>query len=284
MRVALRLALLSLTAFPAAIWLAPAWPAPAGAAETPGDGSASAIIAKAVEWAKWHDKQDFHQQWTFEHLDSTSNLNDSGEIQSTETRLYKVYPLAGEQFYELVLHNGGPLNAAQQRKEARRKREFLESANKSKSDEANQSDEEDSAPKFDQDLVSRFRAEVAGTEVIGGRDAYVLRFEPNSGPLPVRHRYDHVLNRSHGRLWIDREEFAVLKVEFELIEPVRLWAGLLGSVSRLRGQLTLTELGGGAWHYKTLDLYIKGRVFIKSFHENRHLVWRDFERVSPSEP
>jgi hypothetical protein len=270
MRVAFRLALLTLPA----VWLF-------GADEPAQDNDhppAGEVIARAVQWAKWHEEQNFHRQWTFDHLNTARYLNDAGEIKSTETRFYKVYPLVGEQFYELVRRNGETLGPAEQRKEAGRKQEFLDQAQQKAA--GNRDDNEsDSDLKFSQELVSRYHAEVVGTEAIGGRVAYVLRFEPKSGPLPVRHRYDQVLNKSRGRLWIDSKEFVVLKIEFELLEPVRLWAGLLGSVSRVRGQFTVGELGGGAWHYKTLDLYLKGRVFLKQFHENRRLEWKDFRRI-----
>jgi len=273
MRVAARLALLTLLAV---FWLFGA-DKPAEQKDYP---PASRIIAKAVEWAKWHEEQNFHRQWIFDHLHTTHDRNDAGEIQSTETRLYEVYPLGGEQFYELVRAGGEPLSPPEQRKEASRKREFLEQAEK-KAAGRNAGKDEDAGLKFNQALVSRYRAEVVGTETVGGRAAYVLRFEPKSGSLPVRHRYDHVLNKSHGKLWIDREEFVVLRIELELLEPVRLWAGLLGSVSRLRARLTLTELGGGAWYYRTMELYMKGRILIKPFHEDRRLEWKNFQRIGP---
>jgi hypothetical protein len=277
MRVAARLALLLLP-----VWL-PVWLFGADEpAAKQGFPPAAEIIVKAVAWAKWHEEQKFYRNWTADHLNTAHSLTDSGETKSTATRLYKVYPLGGEQFYELVRHNGEPLSQRERRKEVHRKREFLEQATKKAAGQGGGSDDEGGAGlKFNQDLVSRYRAEVVGTEAVGSRQAYVVRFEPNSGALPVRHRYDHVLNRSHGRLWIDREEFAVLKIEFELQEPVRLWAGLLGSVSRLRGRLTLIELGGGAWFYNTMELYMKGRILIKSFHEDRRLEWSNFQRIAP---
>lgn len=246
---------------------------------------ASEIISKAVEWAKWHREQKFYRQWTFDHLNTTRHLDDADAVESTETRLFRVYPLAGEQFYEMVRRDGEPLSASDRRKEEKRKREFIEKAEKkarSRSQGGPGQDgggEDESEFEFNRELVSRYHAEVVGMEEIAGRSAYVLRFEPRDGPLPVRRRTDHALNRSRGRLWIDSKDFVVLQVEFELIEPVRMWGGILGSLSRLRGRLTLTELGGGAWHYEHLDLYMKGRVLIKSFHEDMRLEWKNFEPV-----
>jgi hypothetical protein len=80
-------------------------------------------------------------------------------------------------------------------------------------------------------------------------------------------------------LWIDSKDFVVLQVEFELLEPVRMWGGLLGSLSRLRGRLTMTELGGGAWHYETLDIHVKGRVLFNSFHQDQRMTWKNFKPI-----
>jgi hypothetical protein len=239
---------------------------------------AGEILSKAVAWATWHREQKFYKRWRFEHLNETDKLTDAEAIESTETRTFEGYPLAGEQFYEMVRRDGKPLNAADLRKEEKRKREFLEEARKKAAGKgAGQSGEDEPEFEFNEELISRYRAEVAGLETIGGRTAYVVRFEPREGPLPVRRRTDHALNRSHGRLWIDSKDFVVLQVEFELLEPVRMWGGILGSLSRLRGRLTMTELGGGAWHYKDLDLYLKGRVLIKSFHQDVRLEWKNFQ-------
>lgn len=238
----------------------------------------SEIIAKAVEWAKWHKKQNFHQNWTIDHLNTTRHLDSDEQTKSTETRRYKVYPLAGSQFYELIRSDGEPLSPTEQRKEQKEKREFIEKAeNKAAGEDVD--DEGETDFEFNKELITRYRSEFEGIEEINGRRAYVLRFEPRDGPLPVNRRVDHALNKSHGKLWIDTESFAVMQVEFELKEPVRFWAGILGSLSALRGRLTLTELGGGAWHYKDLHIHMKGRALFRSFHEDRTLDWTNFQPV-----
>jgi hypothetical protein len=244
---------------------------------------ANEIIAKAVEWAQWHHEQKFYKRWRLEHVYTARHLNDAEAVQSTETRSFQVYPLAGEQFYELETRDGQPLSRADLRKETKRKREFIEKASKKAAGKISVPDAEDEEEfDFDHELVSRYRAEVIGLEEIAGRPAYVLTFEPKEGPLPVRRRADHALNHSRGKLWIDSKDFVVLQVDFELMEPVRLWGGILGSLSRMHGRLTLTELGGGAWHYKQLDVYVKARVLVKSFHQNMRLEWKDFLPVEIS--
>jgi hypothetical protein len=270
MRLLARLAVLLL----AAGWL------PSGANEAAPKQEyppADEIIANAVEWAKWHREQAFYRRWTSDYLSTTRKLNDDEQVHKTETRAYEVYPLEGEQFYELVQRDGKPLNASDRRDVEKTRREFVEKTKKKAAGKGEPSEEDEF--EFNRELISRYRVEVAGMEQMQGRSAYVVHFEPKEGPLPVRRRTDHALNRSRGKLWIDSKEFVVLQVEFELMEPVRMWGGILGSVSRLSGRLRMTELGGGAWHYDSVDVHVKGRVLFNSFHEARRMEWRNFQPI-----
>ena len=278
MRLAARLVLLTV---PAGCWLVAANDS-AGPKTLP---PASEIIAKAVAWAKWHREQKFYTQWSFDHVNRVHHLDDAELVQSHDTRGYRGYPLRGEQFYEWVLNNGEPLSPSDLSNERKRREKFIAQAVKKAAGEAGEEDGEDEPDfAFNEELVSRYRSEVVGTEEIDGRTAYVLQFVPKNESLPVRRRMDHALNKSRGRLWIDTGEFVVLRVEFELLEPVKLWAGLLGSISRLSGYLALTELGGGAWHYKEAEFRLKGRVLIKSFHEDRRLEWMNFQPAGEHAP
>ena len=238
------------------------------------------IVRKALDWVRWHEKQNFQRQWTLDHLNTTRHLNGADEIKSTERRFYHVYPLGGDSFYELVRLDGEPLTADEQRKQQKRKREFLEQAGKEAS--AANDDEDSSYVRFNDELINRYNAEVVGTEQRDGRTAYVIRFAPKSGKLPVKRRIDYALNKLRGKLWIDSNGFAVLGVEFELAEPVNVWAGLLGSVSELQGRIHLIELGGGAWYFKDMQLRLRGRMLFQSFHQERLLEWNNFRRIPES--
>ena len=98
----------------------------------------------------------------------------------------------------------------------------------------------------------------------------------------MKRRIDYALNKLRGKLWIDQKESVPLRIEFELTEPVSVRAGLLGSVSQLQGAINLIEIGGGAWHFKDLDLRLKGRVLFKSLHQERRLEWTHFQRSNRS--
>jgi hypothetical protein len=240
---------------------------------------AGEIVRKSLAWVQWHEKQNFHRQWTLDHTNTTRALDDADQVEKTEVREYKIYPLAGEAYYELIRRDGNPLTANDHRKERKRRQDFLAEVKKTADGKASQ-DDDGVYVKFNEELITRYNAEVIGTERRGMRNAYVIRFQPKPGKLPVKRRIDYALNKLRGKLWIDQREFAVLRAEFDLTEPVSVWAGLLGSVSQLQGAMNLIEIGEGAWHFKDLDLRLKGRVLFKSLHQERRLEWSHFQKIN----
>ena len=235
--------------------------------------SAQEIIDRALKRADWMREQGYEDRLTGEHISVKEDLNDEKGVKSREKILYRVYPLDGYLYYERLAVDGKPLSEEELKK---RKEDFRKEVAASTSGEEEKQDD-DNDIKFNQDLISRYEAEVEGVENVNGRPAYVLTFQPKEGKLPVRRRIDHALNNSGGKLWVDKEEFGLVRVQFELFRPVKLWAGILGTVGAITGDLEQTRLADGVWLPRDLSLYMKGRVVFKSFHQQRQLQWRDLK-------
>jgi hypothetical protein len=71
------------------------------------------------------------------------------------------------------------------------------------------------------ELAARYIVTKAGVEVVAGRKAHVLAFAPKPG-LKFKDRTEKVLNRLYGRMWVSTEDYAILKTEAALREPVEL--------------------------------------------------------------
>ncbi len=246
--------------------------------ETP---SAKEIIDKAVARAKWEQEQGFQGIFGFQYRSVTRKFDRGGRVKSVSDLLYEVRPIGGEPYYGLVKISGRPLSQRELRKERERLRKFRKDLARRKSGAKTADD--GASIRFNRELVSRFRADVAGRETVRGRSVYVLEFEPRAGSLPVRRRIDYALNKSKGRLWIDAEEFGVLGVEFELLEPVRIWAGILGRLSALRGRLELTRLDEGAYVPRHLEMSMSGRILFRSLDQRSVLDWTGYRRIAEDE-
>ena len=244
--------------------------------QAPAGLTAREIVSRAVEQAKWARERGYEDRLQGEHISVREDLTDDKGVRYREEILYRVYPVDGHLYYERMAVNGEPLSEDERRQ---RKEDFSKEIAEQ---EAKGEEEDDGEIKFDEELISRYDSELAREVVIGGRDAYLIEFEPKTGKLPVRRRIDHALNNSRGRIWIDKQDYGVARVQFELIKPVTLWAGLLGKVGAVEGDFQQVRLADGVWVPENLRLYMKGRVLFKSFHQRRTLQWQSLQ-LAPAE-
>ena len=164
-------------------------------------------------------------------------------------------------------------------KELKKERKREEKYRKRLADKSKPDDEEDVA--FDEDLVSRYNVHRQGMVDIRGRPAYIISFEPKSGPFPTKKRRDRALNKSAGRLWIDTETYEIAQLEFELLDEVKIGWGLFGSIKQLRGRLQQEPVDGypEVWLPSRFDIYMNGRIFFKTLHRNEKMEWSDFRKL-----
>ena len=234
---------------------------------------AQAIIARALERAEWVETQDYPARYRTAMTRYVQRFHGDGRLRHEETRAFEVSPLGGFPYARLVSRDGQRLTEPELEREQERERAFLEAL-----DEGRDPNEDEIA--FDAELVSRYDFHLEGTELFRGRSSYLLSFVPRPGPLPVRRRIDRALNKARGRIWIDEDTFEMARVEFELIGTVRLWWGILGSMSAARGAFDRYPLDEDIWAPFRLETYMSTRVFFRSTRRAETSEWHDYERVA----
>ena len=236
------------------------------------------IIERALKRAKWSEGQNPGARYSSLQHASFQQLDESGRVKKQEERVYNVFPIGGVPYRRLVEKDGRALTKEELEEERKRERNFgkrLAQEGDSRSAVAQIS--------FNENLIRRYKAVLQGIEETGGHSFYVLSFRPKSRNLPVRRQIDRALNKAEGKIWIDTEEYEIFRVEFELTEKVKMWWGILGSLSKVKGRLDRVEIGDGLWFPKRFDLYMKGRKLFRSFHFRRKVLWSEFERVPVEE-
>ena len=121
----------------------------------------------------------------------------------------------------------------------------------------------------------RYGLTLLGLRTVRERPVWVVGFKPKSGRLPVRQRMDHALNKSHGEIWIDRDTWEVAWVSFQLMERVRWWWGILGSISDATGHIDRRPGDGGVWIPSEVDIYFHSRVFFSTTRRRETSLWSD---------
>ena len=231
--------------------------------------TADEIIARAVELAERLREQDDELRYQFLERATIEQFDAAGRVKQREEVLSEVYPLAGALYREVIERDGNPLSPKQLEKERRRKEEIR--GRRARSEKK----EDEDRVRFNRELVDRYRPELMAEQVIRGRPTYAVRFEPKSDSLPIRRRIDYALNKSRGRIFVDKETFQVARVEFQLIKPVRLWWGLLGKLRAVQGVIERAPLPDGSWVGQGFDFSMNMRIFFRSIHTRRRATFRD---------
>jgi len=239
---------------PAKAWKEPLPPRPAV-----GD-----IMDRALAHSEWQREERFEHRLLARQVIIEKKLDDDKNATETSTKIYRIYPVDGHSFDDLIERNGEPVSEEERED---RKKSFREEI--AKPPEERDKDETDI--RFNRELMSRYQAKLAGKEKIKGRMAWVIRFWPKEGKLPVNRRIDHALNNSRGRVWVDDEDYGILRVEFELIKPVKFWGGILGVIREVEGHLETHRFEEGVYLPKSFEIYLEGRILFKGLHKTMEM-------------
>ena len=226
-----------------------------------------AIIERAVARANQQDEAGVELEYESLIRTTVDSLDGNGNVTDTETTLHKRYGLEGSVYEELLQQNGETLTDQEIEEEQQKRESFVrdvrERARRGEKPETN----DERQIRFDRGLVDRFQATLTGVEEIRGELAWVLSFEPRPGKLPEKTRMDKAMNRSTGKLYIAQRDFGLMRIEFELQQPIRYLWGLIATLKHAAGQLEFTRVAPDVWLPHTYGLEIDLRVFFRSQHQ-----------------
>ena len=198
-----------------------------------------------------------------------------GEVEE-ETRVeWESIPIDGARFSRRIAIDGRPLTEEERTREIEREAAFRERLRRLRAGEI-EPEENENQIIFDEELVARYDMTLEGEEPIRNRPSYRIAFAPRDGDLPVRRQIERALNKARGRIWVDRETHEIARLEFELIDRVRLWWGLVGTIHRFRGSLDRGPVLDGMWANLQSESYSDVRVFFSRSRQASVQRWRDY--------
>jgi hypothetical protein len=195
-------------------------------------------------------------------------LDEKGRLREREDRVYDVGPLAGGVYARLVEKNGRSLSPSELQVEQQSQQRFIE---RSPAQWFGGGDSDRVA--LDQELFDRYRAEIVGRESVGGRPTLVLHFWPRSSDLPIRRRQDYVLNKLTGKVWIDQQDWEIVRVEAQLTERVRVWLGLIAAIDKVDVHFEQIRMGDAVYLPLKLTANFEGRKLFSTLRENVTVTW-----------
>jgi hypothetical protein len=231
------------------------------------------ILAKAV--AKSKGPELWQQSYeTFQNID-IEKRDEKGKIEDKKKLLIEVISIGDEEYQRLIKINGEPLKGDELKDEQEKEREFREELAK-----GTKREKESYKFAFDENFVKRYDFILKGTEVVQGRTAYVLSFEPKKG-VKEEKEIDQFLSKTRGTLWIDSEEYAIAQAETTLIEPIKILGGIVASIKDMQFVL-IQKKEGNFWLPDRVTQNVVGRKMFSKFDMRVKVKFEYRKKNSPS--
>ena len=245
--------------------------------------NARTLVVKALKQAKWNEEQRFPSRFRSLMTRTMRRFDSDGEITEEDIGDYEVVPIDGAPYERRLTVNGRPLSQEEQEGELGREAEFREELRKQREYPKDQEPDEDNRLVFNEELIERYEFILESTETFRGRRSYRISFRPRPGNLPVRRRIDYALNKAKGLIWLDCETLEAARIEFELIEKVRLWWGVFGNIANARGSLDRGPVLRNIWSQLQLETYTDIRVLLSRTRRAEIRRWHSYTLITDNE-
>jgi len=227
------------------------------------------------------------RDYTYTEREVQDNLDGKGNRKSTEIKTYEILEIYGEQVQRLIAKNDKPLEAREAAKEEekiqkiidKRKNESPEERKKREEKELKQREE---GRKFVHEVADAYDFKLAGTELVGGREAWVIDGEPRPGFVP-RMKESKFLSKFHGRVWIDKDDLQLAKMDIETLDTVSFGLVLARIHKGTRFVLEQTRVNDEVWLPKHVSYKFNARLaLLKGYNVDGEQTYRDYKKFRTS--
>jgi hypothetical protein len=104
---------------------------------------------------------------------------------------------------------------------------------------------------------------------INGHPVILLNFKPKASYKPVN-IFAKMLTHAAGRAWVSEDDYELVRVEIEVIEPISLGAGLLAKIQKgSKASMEWTKVNDEFWLPFHREFTVDGRLLLlKGMHES----------------
>lgn len=227
------------------------------------------------------------RDYTYIAREVQNKLDDKGETKSTEVKTYEVLEIYGEPVERLIAKNDKPLDSRQAAREEEKIQKIIdkrknESENDRQKREQKQEKEREDGRKFVREVADAYDFTLLGTELVGGRETWVFQGEPRPGFEPHM-KESKFLSKFHGRVWIDKSDLQMAKIDVEAIDNVAVGWILARIHKGTRFMIEQTRVNDEVWLPRYLTFKIDARVaLLKGFKMDGEETFRDYKKFRTS--
>jgi hypothetical protein len=223
------------------------------------------------------------RNYTYIERDAEHKLDGKGQVKSTELKTYEVMELYGEQVQRLIEKDDKPLDAKDAAKEEEKIQKVIDKR-KNESDEARRKREEkeekdrEEDRKFVREVADAYNFKLVGSEVVGGREAWVIDGEPRPDFVPHM-KESKFLTKFRGRVWIDKSDLQLAKMDVECLDTIS-WGLFLARFHKgSRFMLEQTRVNDEVWLPRQLTAKVDVRLaLLKNFDVDIEQSFRDYKK------
>ncbi len=235
----------------------------------------------------YRDNYKKQRDYTYIDREVTHKLDGHGQVKSTETKTYEIMELYREPVARLIEKDDKPLD---QKDAAREEERIQKLADKRKNEsegeqEKRQAEKEKARQKgreFVSEVADAYNFRLVGSEVLNGRDTWVIDGEPRP-EFHAQLREAQMLSKFHGRLWIDKSEMQLAKMDVEAIDTVSFGWVLARIHKGTRFVYEQTRINDEVWLPQHYEAKVDVRVALfKSDNEEDAGTFRDYKKFRTS--
>ena len=223
------------------------------------------------------------RDYTYVDREVQHNLDGKGQTKSTETKTYDVLDIYGEQVRKLVAKDDKPLDAKEAEKEDAKIQKIIdkrknESEDQRKKREQKEEKDREDGRKFVKEIADAYNFTLVGSESVGGRDAWVIDGEPRPGFEPHM-KEAKFLTKFHGRVWIDKSDLQLSKLDVEAIDTVSVGLFLARIHKGTRFILEQARVNDEVWLPRHVTFKFDARVaLLKGYNVAGEDIYSDYKK------
>ncbi|HYP14752.1 MAG TPA: hypothetical protein VEQ63_12565 [Bryobacteraceae bacterium] len=224
------------------------------------------VAADIVNRALSADRTNFERIRNYTMVENRleQQLDGSGNVKSSKRNTYDILFIEGKRYDRRIARDGKPLSAEDDRKEQKKLEEFSEKQReRSARDRAKdiESERRERAELMSL-LPSAFDFHLRGEEVLDGRQVYKIDAVRRPGFKP-KNKKAEVFSKLQGTLWIDSEEYIIVRADVEIMEPVSFGFFIAKLSPGARVKFEQTRVNNEVWLPKLFDLRADVRILGK---------------------
>ena len=235
----------------------------------------------------YRDNYKKERDYTYIERDVENSMGGKGEVKSTEVRTYEIVDIYGEQVRRMIAKDDKPLDAREAAKEEdkiqkivdKRKNESEDERKKRLEKEAKQHEE---GRKFVSEVADSHDFTLVGTELVDGREAWVIDGDPRPGYEP-QDKGANFVHKFRGRLWIDKGDLQLSKMEIEAVDTASVGWVLARIHKGTRVTYEQLRMTDEIWLPKHLTYKFDARVALfKGYNIDGEQTYRNYRKFGAS--